>query len=122
MKEIARPVVYYDFEPGVLIRAIGRAHEAGGAPVGLVIDELNRGDCAAIFGDFMHLLDRAPNGRSEYGLDVSLPLGACLVSAGVLEVVQPLSCASADPSPIEGPAWPIRPDAFSLPPWIARES
>ncbi|WP_379923302.1 McrB family protein [Erythrobacter sp. R86502] len=84
-QEISRPIVYYTFEPGVLIRAIVRAHEAEGGPVALVIDELNRGDCAAIFGDFMHLLDRAEGGRSEFGLDVSLPLGAYLVEAGVLE-------------------------------------
>jgi len=84
-QEIHRPIVYYAFEPGVLIRAIARAHQAEGAPVALIIDELNRGDCAAIFGDFMHLLDRADSGRSEYGLDVALPLGAYLVEAGVLE-------------------------------------
>lgn len=84
-QEINRPVVYYTFEPGVLVRAIVRAHQAEGAPVALIVDELNRGDCAAIFGDFMHLLDRAESGRSEYGLDVALPLGAYLVEAGVLE-------------------------------------
>jgi hypothetical protein len=83
--EIGYPVVYYTFEPGVFVRAIVRAQEADGAPVALVIDELNRGDCAAIFGDFMHLLDRADSGRSEYGLDVTLPLGAYLVDAGVLD-------------------------------------
>jgi len=84
-RDIDRPIVYYAFEPGVLTRAIVRAHEAAGAPVALVIDELNRGDCAAIFGDTMHLLDRAENGRSEYGLDVTVSLSAFLVDAGVLE-------------------------------------
>lgn len=86
-RDIDRPIVYYAFEPGVLTRAIVRAHEAAGAPVALVIDELNRGDCAAIFGDTMQLLDRAENGRSEYGLDVTASLGAFLVDTGVLETV-----------------------------------
>lgn len=86
-RDIDRPIVYYAFEPGVLTRAIVRAHKAAGAPVALVIDELNRGDCAAIFGDMMQLLDRAENGRSEYGLDVTASLSGFLIDAGVIETV-----------------------------------
>jgi hypothetical protein len=82
---IKRPIIYYSFDPGVFIKAVVQSIEAAGAPVALVIDEINRGDCAAIFGDFMHLLDRSDTGRSEYGLDVNTPLASYLVSKGVLE-------------------------------------
>lgn len=82
---IARPVVYYDFEPGVFTRALVAAHNQPDQAVALVIEEINRGDCAAIFGDFFQLLDRIETGRSQYGIRVNAAMGRFLAEAGVID-------------------------------------
>lgn len=83
--EIARPVLYYGFEPGVLCQAVIKAFRYAPEPVALIIEEINRGDCAAIFGDFFQLLDRTPLGTSQYGIRVHPALGRFLTDAGVLD-------------------------------------
>ncbi len=48
-------------------------------PVYLVIEEINRGNCAQIFGDLFQLLDRKENGYSEYPIDIDEDLKNYLV-------------------------------------------
>ncbi len=81
--EIQRPVNYFEFVPGPMIRAILMAYGHPEQRTGLIIEEINRGDCAAIFGDFFQLLDRNATGRSEYGLAVSSALGTYLRQRGI---------------------------------------
>lgn len=63
----SKPVNYFAFVPGPLTLALEQAFTAEDH-VFLLIEEINRGDCAAIFGDVFQLLDRRDDGWSDYGI------------------------------------------------------
>jgi len=54
----AEPRVYYTFNPGPLAETLVSAVTDPSKHWVLAIEEINRGNCAAIFGDFFQLLDR----------------------------------------------------------------
>jgi hypothetical protein len=64
------PVNYFEFVPGPFMKAIANSLQDKTKPHYLLIDEINRGDCSAIFGDIFQLLDRKDNGSSEYGVEL----------------------------------------------------
>lgn len=60
--------VTYEFNPGPFALALKKAIENPDKAVALIIEELNRGNAASIFGDIFQLLDRDKNGRSQYDI------------------------------------------------------
>lgn len=58
--------VEYAFVPGPFTRILKKAIENTANHYWLVIEEINRGNASAIFGDMFQLLDRGDEGTSEY--------------------------------------------------------
>lgn len=74
--------ITYDFSPQVFTNAYVRAWEvhSESKPVYLIIEEINRGNCAQIFGDLFQLLDRNRFGVSEYKIKADEDLARYLQS------------------------------------------
>src|SRR5699024_3880498 len=58
--------ITYDFTPGPFTRVLKKAIENPGDHYYLVIEEINRGNAPAIFGEIFQLLDRDDDGKSSY--------------------------------------------------------
>ena len=58
-------VITYSFEKGQFTLALEKAYEDISKPVYLIIEEMSRGNCAAIFGDIFQLLDRVSSGTDK---------------------------------------------------------
>jgi len=58
--------ITYDFTPGPFTRVLKKAIENPRDPYYLVIEEINRGNAPAIFGEIFQLLDRDADGKSSY--------------------------------------------------------
>lgn len=72
----------YTFVPQVFTNAYVCALRHPEDPVYLIIEEINRGNCAQIFGDLFQLLDRT-NGVSDYAIRPDTELSKYLASEGV---------------------------------------
>lgn len=79
--------VYYDFVAGPFIKAIVNAlklkefsNDKAAENTLLIVEEINRGNSSAIFGDVFQLLDRINDvnnthyGESEYSIDISIEI------------------------------------------------
>lgn len=60
-----KSVVEYKFKPGPFAKILKQALHNPSRPFYLVIEEINRGNAAAIFGDVFQLLDRLKNGDTS---------------------------------------------------------
>lgn len=60
--------VTYKFVAGPFTKIVKEAYENPDKEFFLIIEEINRGNAPAIFGDVFQLLDRDSNGQSAYGI------------------------------------------------------
>lgn len=70
--------IIYSFVPQAFLNAYIQAYKKSEEKVYLIIEEINRGNCAQIFGDLFQLLDRNVNGKSEYGIKADADLKSFL--------------------------------------------
>lgn len=76
--------IVYEFVPQAFLQAYIAAWNNPEEKVFLVIEEINRGNCAQIFGDLFQLLDRDDNGFSEYPIKADNDLADFLNNKDVL--------------------------------------
>jgi len=84
----------YKFVPQAFLKAYVAAWKNLTQPYYLIIEEINRGNCAQIFGDIFQLLDRREDGFSKYHITSDTDIAAFLrdeafadVSADELSVI-----------------------------------
>lgn len=81
--------ITYEFVPQVFAKAYASAWRfylsGNNEPVFLIIEEINRGNCAQIFGDIFQLLDRDEKGFSQYSIECDSDLYEWLKKESVLK-------------------------------------
>lgn len=58
--------ITYEFTPGPFTKVMKKAYSDPSNPYYLIIEEINRGNAPAIFGEIFQLLDRKDTGESKY--------------------------------------------------------
>lgn len=77
-RENSNGLLIYAFTPQAFTKAYVAAWTHPTENVALVIEEINRGNCAQIFGDIFQLLDRDKNGLSKYPIEADIDMQAYL--------------------------------------------
>ena len=90
--------IVYDFRPQIFLKAYIAAWTHPTKDVALVIEEINRGNCAQIFGDIFQLLDREDMGLSKYPIESDIDMENFLtnVFSGNVEGYQPIGESNKD--------------------------
>lgn len=79
--------IKYEYVPGAFMRIYVSAKNNPSQNFLLLIEEINRANVAAVFGDVFQLLDRKADGTSEYPVTVSEDIKKYLTKNGIQEDV-----------------------------------
>lgn len=85
--QIESEQITYQYVPGPFIRIYSKAKKNPKKNYLLIIEEINRANVAAVFGDVFQLLDRNSDGESEYKIAVSEDIKKYLAKNGIYEDV-----------------------------------
>ena len=86
MKDVGgQEKISYEFVPGPFLRMLVNAMKNPDEKFLLIIEEINRANAAAVFGDMFQLLDRDAKGDSEYPVSTSEDVRRYLVEKGLGE-------------------------------------
>ena len=77
--------ITYQYVPGPFMRIYATAKQNPSQNFLLIIEEINRANVAAVFGDIFQLLDRKANGESEYPVAASEDIKKYLAKNGIYE-------------------------------------
>lgn len=77
-EDLSEEIIKYKFIAQSFLNAYMQAYRRPNENIYLIIEEINRGNCAQIFGDLFQLLDRDENGVSEYTIKADADLKAFL--------------------------------------------
>lgn len=77
--------ITYQYVPGPFMRIYAAAKQNPSQNFLLIIEEINRANVAAVFGDIFQLLDRKANGESEYPVAASEDIKKYLAKNGIYE-------------------------------------
>lgn len=80
------PIIDYGFIPGPFTKVLVDCYQKPDELHTLVIEELNRADAAAVFGDVFQLLDREDDGTCKYAIAPSLEWREYLISKGLKSI------------------------------------
>lgn len=80
--------ITYNYVPQAFTKAYINAHKNPDKQYLLIIEEINRGNCAQIFGDLFQCLDRNDAGCSEYEIDAEADLAKHLEQNGLSGKIQ----------------------------------
>lgn len=69
--EVDEPIINYEYVPGPFLTMILKAIRNPQNNYLIIIEEINRGNAASIFGDLFQILDRDKHGISEYKVEIS---------------------------------------------------
>ena len=79
-KDSCKEKIAYEYVPGPFMRILVKALQNPDKPYVLIIEEINRANVAAVFGDIFQLLDRDDSGVSEYSITTTNDMSHYLIS------------------------------------------